>query len=60
VGGACCLFEAMTELHGEEGSWAKALSLGRRTLDRETAVLRKLGYIRKSDKDNRSPWVVLK
>jgi len=50
----------MTELHGEEGSWAKALSLGRRTLDRETAVLRKLGYIRKSDKDNRSPWVVLK
>lgn len=39
---------------------AKALSLGRRTLDRETAVLRKLGYIRKSDKDNRSPWVVLK
>ena len=39
---------------------AKALGIGRRTLDRDTAVLRKLGYIKKSGKDNKSPWMVLK
>jgi len=39
---------------------AKALNIGRRTLDREYAALRKLGYIKKSRKDNNSPWLILK
>lgn len=39
---------------------AKALNISRRTVDRETAILRKLGYIRKSEKDNKSPWLILK
>lgn len=39
---------------------SQALKVTRRTIDRELAVLRKLGYIVKATKDNKSPWLVLK
>ena len=39
---------------------SQALKVTRRTIDRELAVLRKLGYIVKESKDNKSPWLVLK
>lgn len=39
---------------------SEALKVTTRTIDRELAVLRKLGYIVKESKDNKSPWLVLK
>jgi len=39
---------------------AEALRMGRRSVEREIAVLRNAGYVAKSGRDNRSPWVVLK
>lgn len=39
---------------------SQALGVTRRTIDRELAILRKLGYIKKESKDNKSPWLVLK
>ncbi len=39
---------------------SEALKVTTRTIDRELAVLRKLGYIVKANKDNKSPWLVLK
>jgi len=39
---------------------SEALEVTTRTIDRDVAVLRKYGYITKSEKDNRSPWVTLK
>ena len=39
---------------------SEALKVTTRTIDRELAVLRKLGYIMKESKDNKSPWLVLK
>ena len=39
---------------------SQALKVTTRTIDRELAVLRKLGYIVKATKDNKSPWLVLK
>lgn len=39
---------------------SEALKVTTRTIDRELAVLRKLGYIVKATKDNKSPWLVLK
>ena len=39
---------------------SEALKVTTRTIDRELAVLRKLGYIKKESKDNKSPWLVLK
>ena len=39
---------------------AEALGMGRRSVEREIAVLRNAGYIAKSGRDNRSPWLVLR
>lgn len=39
---------------------SEALKVTTRTIDQELAVLRKLGYIVKANKDNKSPWLVLK
>lgn len=39
---------------------AGVIGVGQRTVDRDISFLRKNGYIEKSTKDTRSPWVVLK
>lgn len=39
---------------------AKALDVSTRTVDRDIEKLKNLGYIRKSGKDNKSPWEILK
>ncbi len=39
---------------------AEALDVSTRTVDRDIEKLKSLGYIRKSGKDNKSPWQILK
>ena len=39
---------------------ASVIGVGQRTVDRDISFLRKNGFIDKSTKDTRSPWVVLK
>lgn len=39
---------------------ASVIGVGQRTVESEISFLRKNGFIEKSTKDTRSPWVVLK
>lgn len=41
-------------------SFSKALGVTKRTIETDLSFLRKNGYIDKTTKDNRSPWIVLK